>query len=88
MAIYTLNRKYVLDASVATSWTRMGGEEDEEHGRCSTAVCGSAADKLREMVRAMRENPNVMLAVSIICVAGVGFSFVYEQQVSSLMLFS
>ena len=51
-------------------------------------VCGSTADKLREMARAMRENPNVMLAVSIICVAGVGFSVVYEQQGSSLMLFS
>ena len=88
LAIYTLNRKYVLDATVATSSTTMGGDEDEEHARGSTAVCGSAADKLREMARAMRENPNVMLAVSIICVAGVGFSVVYEQQGSSLMLFS
>ena len=88
LAIYTLNRKYVLDATVATSSTTMGGDEDEEHSRGSTAVCGSAADKLREMARAMRENPNVMLAVSIICVAGVGFSVVYEQQGSSLMLFS
>ena len=88
LAIYTLNRKYVLDATVATSSTIMGGDEDEEHARGSTAVCGSAADKLREMARAMRENPNVMLAVSIICVAGVGFSVVYEQQGSSLMLFS
>ncbi len=88
LAIYTLNRKYVLDATVATSSTTMGGDEDEEHARGSTAVCGSAADKLREMARAMRENPNVMLAVSIICVAGVGFSVVYEQQGSSVMLFS
>jgi len=88
LAIYTLNRKYVLDATVVTSSTTMGGDEDEEHARGSTAVCGSAADKLREMARAMRENPNVMLAVSIICVAGVGFSVVYEQQGSSLMLFS
>ena len=88
LAIYTLNRKYVIDATVATSSTTMGGDEDEEHARGSTAVCGSAADKLREMARAMRENPNVMLAVSIICVAGVGFSVVYEQQGSSLMLFS
>lgn len=88
LAIYTLNRKYVLDATVATSSTTMGGDEDEEHARGSTVVCGSAADKLREMARAMRENPNVMLAVSIICVAGVGFSVVYEQQGSSLMLFS
>jgi len=88
LAIYTLNRKYVLDATVATSSTIMGGDEDEEHARGSTAVCGSAADKLREMARAMRENPNVMLAVSIICVAGVGFSVVYEQQGSSVMLFS
>ena len=88
LAIYTLNRKYVLDATVVTSSTTMGGDEDEEHARGSTVVCGSAADKLREMARAMRENPNVMLAVSIICVAGVGFSVVYEQQGSSLMLFS
>lgn len=88
LAIYTLNRKYVLDATVVTSSTTMGGDEDEEHARGSTAVCGSAADKLREMARAMRENPNVMLAVSIICVAGVGFSVVYEQQGSSVMLFS
>ena len=88
LAIYTLNRKYVLDATVATSSTTMGGDEDEEHARGSTVVCGSTADKLREMARAMRENPNVMLAVSIICVAGVGFSVVYEQQGSSLMLFS
>ena len=88
LAIYTLNRKYVLDATVATSSTTMGGDEDEEHARGSTAVCGSAADKLREMARAMRENPSVMLAVSIICVAGVGFSVVYEQQGSSVMLFS
>ena len=88
LAIYTLNRKYVLDATVATSSTTMGGDEDEEHARGSTVVCGSAADKLREMARAMRENPNVMLAVSIICVAGVGFSVVYEQQGSSVMLFS
>ena len=88
LAIYTLNRKYVLDATVATSSTTMGGDEDEEHARGSTAVRGSAADKLREMARAMRENPNVMLAVSIICVAGVGFSVVYEQQGSSVMLFS
>ena len=88
LAIYTLNRKYVLDATVVTSSTTMGGDEDEEHARGSTVVCGSTADKLREMARAMRENPNVMLAVSIICVAGVGFSVVYEQQGSSLMLFS
>ena len=88
LAIYILNRKYVLDATVVTSSTTMGGDEDEEHARGSTVVCGSAADKLREMARAMRENPNVMLAVSIICVAGVGFSVVYEQQGSSLMLFS
>ena len=88
LAIYTLNRKYVLDATVVTSSTTMGGDENEEHARGSTVVCGSAADKLREMARAMRENPNVMLAVSIICVAGVGFSVVYEQQGSSLMLFS
>ena len=88
LAIYTLNRKYVLDATVVTSSTTMGGDEDEEHARGSTVVCGSAADKLREMARAMRENPNVMLAVSIICVAGVGFSVVYEQQGSSVMLFS
>ena len=88
LAIYTLNRKYVLDATVVTSSTTMGGGEDEEHARGSTVVCGSTADKLREMARAMRENPNVMLAVSIICVAGVGFSVVYEQQGSSLMLFS
>ena len=88
LAIYTLNRKYVLDATVVTSSTTMGGDEDEEHARGSTVVCGSAADKLREMARAMRENPSVMLAVSIICVAGVGFSVVYEQQGSSLMLFS
>lgn len=88
LAIYTLNRKYVLDATVATSSTTMGGDEDEEHARGSTVVCGSTADKLREMARAMRENPNVMLAVSIICVAGVGFSVVYEQQGSSVMLFS
>ena len=88
LAIYTLNRKYVLAATVATSSTTMGGDEDEEHARGSTVVCGSTADKLREMARAMRENPNVMLAVSIICVAGVGFSVVYEQQGSSLMLFS
>ncbi len=88
LAIYILNRKYVLDATVVTSSTTTGGDEDEEHARGSTVVCGSAADKLREMARAMRENPNVMLAVSIICVAGVGFSVVYEQQGSSLMLFS
>ena len=88
LAIYTLNRKYVLDATVVTSSTTMGGDEDEEHARGSTVVCGSTADKLREMARAMRENPNVMLAVSIICVAGVGFSVVYEQQGSSVMLFS
>jgi len=88
LAIYALNRKYVLDATVVTSSTTMGGDENEEHARGSTVVCGSAADKLREMARAMRENPNVMLAVSIICVAGVGFSVVYEQQGSSLMLFS
>lgn len=88
LAIYTLNRKYVLDATVTSGSTSMDRDEDEEHARGSTAASGGAGAKLGEMVCAMRENPNVMLAVSIICVAGVGFSVVYEQQGSSLMLFS
>ena len=36
----------------------------------------------------VQRNPSALLAVGVICAAGVGFSVVYEQQGSTVMLFS
>ena len=98
LAIYALNRRHVVDAMIPASANdndeesrsplrRMGSNEqdfEEENGRSN----GESRKSLNDMARLIRENSNAMFAVAIVCVAGIGFSMVYEQSGSTLMLFS
>ena len=103
MAIYTTNRKYVLQDMVQWKCEVEHREMvDEEFGNTSHVSFNdveethedrsesddSAAVSFMKILDLMRENANAVLAVVIVCVAGVGVSMVYEQQGSSLMLFS
>ena len=57
---------------------------DEEFGGDTTPLTSppAANDKnsFAKMLDLMRENVNAMMATLIVCVAGVAFSVVYEQQ--------
>lgn len=94
LVIYASNRKLVREATVKRRDAIAGNGDDEEFGANSRAEDAedssstTLAGKLRDMVRVARRNPNPMLAVAVVCAAGVGFSVVYEQQGSTLMLFS
>lgn len=98
LVIYASNRKLVKEATVIKDRERSvdRNNDDEEFGG-ATLDDDEASDeespdgfgaKLREMSRVAQRNPSAMLAVGAVCAAGVGFSVVYEQQGSTMMLFS
>ena len=93
LVIYTSNRKYVLESAARSGRAR--GETDEETGDgsdCESTPAESppppTTTSLSTMVRLARESSSAVTAVAIVCAAGVGFSMVYEQQGSTLMIFS
>jgi POT family proton-dependent oligopeptide transporter len=89
LGIYTSNRKYVLESTVRSGRAR--GDADEEIGSDGNDRESEPAEtttSLSTMIRLARENSSAVTAVAIVCAAGVGFSMVYEQQGSTLMIFS
>ena len=92
LVIYTTNRRYILDSRVEMIDATTLDVHDEEFGGDTTPLTSppAANDKnsFAKMLDLMRENVNAMMATLIVCVAGVAFSVVYEQQGSTLMIFA
>ena len=92
LVIYTTNRRYILDSRVEVIDSTRLDVRDEEFGGDTTPLTSPPAanekNSFAKMLDLMRENVNAMMATLIVCVAGVAFSVVYEQQGSTLMIFA
>lgn len=96
LAIYTTNRRDIVDSSVrAREPPTLGMDDDDGELAMDTtplvatpAVAMSSSASLANMVDLTRAHATAMTATLIVCLVGVAFSVVYEQQGSTLMIFA